>query len=82
MKRQYKRKLTLWYPGHIKPERVGPYQVSPNMKHRRGGPIFWAYWDGFQWGLASRTLEGAILIKRQISSKFYQNRAWRGRTEP
>lgn len=83
MKRQYKRKLTLWYPGNIKPEadRIGPYGISlSHGKHRRGAPSFYAYWDGKQWGMTAKTPELAEQYRKEPNMN--QERPWRGCTTP
>lgn len=80
MKRVYKRKLTLWFTGDTCPKRPGVYQVSGEpLRHRRGSPIFYAYWNGAKWSIKCRTPFDAAAMRRYQVSLI---NAWRGRTEP
>jgi len=65
-------KLTKWYPGHIKPVRVGVYQKHIDFNV----PYFYSYWDGEFWGLISGTPSGAKKW-RDLASRA-QNYFWRG----
>jgi hypothetical protein len=65
-------KLTEWFPEHIKPVRVGVYEVltvkftAPNFR----------YWNGKFW---SATYGSARLAKKYGPGRdFYQYSVWRG----
>lgn len=68
-------KLTPWYPGHVKPVRVGVYErdYADNLKCRR--PRF-CYWDGIAWNCHGTTKEHAEIFKDTPSA--YQFLEWRG----
>ena len=67
-------KLTQWFPGTVKPVRVGVYERnysefpfhSPNYCH----------WNGKFWGLWATTPRGAVVLK--IRPSPYQDLPWRG----
>lgn len=68
-----KPKLTPWFPGGVKPARVGIYEREwPDLI----GP-FYARWDGFYWGLSRKTVDEAIgaIDHWEIA---HPDRRWRG----
>ena len=69
-----KQKLTPWYPGEIKPIRIGFYE---RMYHR--GQAYFCWWDGAQFGLASEVPSvGKVGVHSILISSPYQNIPWRG----
>ena len=68
-----KQKLTHWYPGEIKPVRIGFYE---RMYHR--GQAYFCWWDGAQFGLASEVPSGRKVILNTILISPHQNLPWRG----
>lgn len=64
-------KLTEWYPGHIKPSRVGVYQQFC------GNHIGYQLWDGKYWrGWWSNPIDAAE--SQWTPGKEFQNDKWRG----
>jgi hypothetical protein len=64
-------KLTPWFPGHIKPLRVGVYE--------RQRAAFWtifSYWDGKRWGFNHDTAADALRDRKFHS--YSQGMPWRG----
>ena len=68
-------KLTKWYPKHIKPARVGFYQVDLHN-------IYWySYWNGKVFSYASPTIEKVICdwLGYMHNKKFtHPSLKWRG----
>lgn len=62
-------KKTDWYPGDLRPVRVGWYEVKNHFVSRRPQKFFW---DGYVWR--------ANPIAQYHYS--FQKHAWRGLTEP
>lgn len=65
-------KLTPWFPGHIKPERVGVYQ-----QYNGWGEIGYQRWDGRRWHSWSNTPNGAANTVF-LAALSFQNDKWRG----
>jgi len=68
-------KLTEWYPGDVKPVRVGVYQ------QRDGGlglTIGYQFWSGKFWSSWAETAESAERGNRFLASDRHQNDPWRG----
>ena len=64
-------KLTPWFPGSVKPARVGVYEREcPN------GWRSYNYWTGKTWSSPSPIPKGAEIFKSYRSA--YQNVRWRG----
>ena len=64
-------KLTPWYPGHVKPTRVGVYETDSR------GSLYrcFQFWNGIEWHRAHTTVEKAA--ESECVSMF-QNDKWRG----
>ena len=63
-------KLTEWYPGDVKPVRVGVYQRRyPN------NAIMYCYWNGLFFFAGEYTVNKAIVYKFDT---LRQNLPWRG----
>ncbi len=69
-----KQNLTPWFPGHIKPVRVGLYQQLSKANQTIG----YQYWDGEQWGSWCYSPELAYEHRFYKVHKEYQNDDWRG----
>jgi hypothetical protein len=67
-------KLTLWFPGTVKPVRVGVYQQHCGI----GTIIGYQYWNGKKWSSWSSSAKGAILCKQIMAAPDHQNDPWRG----
>lgn len=61
--------LTNWYPSHIKPARIGVYQIL------MGGSIVYSRWNGEKWEQVSRHLS---LASQPSSYSMSQEKIWRG----
>jgi hypothetical protein len=77
-----KSKFTNWYPPHIKPVRVGVYQVE----HPLSIDAVYCYWDGKHWGYFKADVNAAA--KDRWKGKYVpthyapaQNKVWRGLAE-
>ena len=68
-------KLTEWYPGDVKPVRVGVYQQQSGI---RPVSIGYQYWDGSFWNGWFKTAEMAFRFRRSRVSISHQNDPWRG----
>lgn len=65
-------KLTPWYPGDVKPVRIGVYRREyPNQKLPR-----YCLWDGARWHWCAATTQDAEGEGEYISAN--QNLRWRG----
>jgi len=67
-------KFTPWFPGNVKPVRVGVYQQHCGM----GTIVGYQYWNGKKWSSWSHSVEGAILRSGSIACSDHQNDPWRG----
>lgn len=65
-------KLTNWFPGYIKPVRVGVYQQLNGS-----GKLGYQYWDGVRWH-SWATLPELATDTCFWAAEFYQNDSWRG----
>ena len=66
---------TPWYPGEVKPVRVGVYEMlfaEPNI-------ATFSWWDGKQWCCIDDTPAEAA---QWVARSEYQNLPWRGLKEP
>ena len=68
-------KLTRWYPGDVKPVRAGVYERSYGDNANPGINVGYAFFDGVDWFLRSRTKEDAITDKQKSRHKQLP---WRG----
>jgi hypothetical protein len=68
---------TEWYPARIKPVRNGLYETRVNSS---SWPV-WSVWTGKHWSKPSTDPEWAASNLCRGES-FWQNREWRGLTEP
>ena len=66
-------KKTAWFPGDVKPVRVGVYQ----QKDWTGRRIGYQRWDGFDWFAWYTDADRAILSLTKTDAG-YQNDPWRG----
>jgi hypothetical protein len=64
-------KLTPWFPGTVKPVRVGVYERIYDA-----GSFLYCSWNGEYWGPWARTPEEAR--KRRLEASLYQDLPWRG----
>jgi hypothetical protein len=62
---------TLWYPGDMKPSKIGVYEVV-SSKHEKG----YKFWNGDFWGLWSLSPEMAKDSRWEKS--VWQDHPWRG----
>jgi hypothetical protein len=70
------KKLTPWFPGDVKPFRVGVYERDWNPSFE-GQAIYLDFWDGESWWQYSVTRQRACERFR----KQYQFFRWRGLTK-
>jgi len=63
--------VTPWFPGKVKPVRVGVYETAP-----RGVTRYYQFWDGFRWGWAGHSPKEAEQDRRLPS--YHQKDKWRG----
>lgn len=68
-------KLTPWFPGHIKPVRVGVYQLPSGGGEKETG---FQYWNGSAWGMWTFTATTAYLFRGSLANDMYQNDKWHG----
>jgi hypothetical protein len=74
-------KKTDWYPGYVKPKRIGIYERNDEgTSMYDGGPNF-SYWDGKMWRNSGDSVERADLHSGYGDSSE-QNLPWRGLSEP
>lgn len=65
-------KLTPWYPGHVKPVRVGVYERKyPDIYHA----AVYSKWHGKNWGCGVYNIDQA---NREQSISAHQSLLWRG----
>ena len=68
-------KTTPWFPGDVKPVRVGVYQ-------RGGGVRPFSYWNGLYWCCSAMSPKNAEDMGRRKLQSIFQAIKWRGLTEP
>lgn len=68
-------KLTKWYPGHIKPARLGVYRKKSVF-----GRLGYQRWDGFLWYLWCETIDSASAAPFPVIPAA-QNNPWQGLAE-
>lgn len=66
-------KLTEWFPGDVKPVRVGVYERSWENGEKFDYPYY--FWDGKQWRGQGVSREDEM-IRNTVS--VFQNNPWRG----
>lgn len=71
--------MTEWYPAHIKPVRVGMYEVK--QKGIVALVPTYAYWNGGHWGFYRSDFRFAGLYSAD-KSEANQEKEWRGFTTP
>jgi hypothetical protein len=75
------KKMTPWFPPHIKPVYEGVYEVDNGYRLPRTLPTY-ARWDGLEWSNASyRTHLFYHPELHYTSYGAYQNKTWRGFTK-
>ena len=67
--------LTPWFTPGTKPAHVGVYQTVGQPR----GYVMYQHWDGYMWGYAESTLEGAVAFATNRS--VFQGEFWRGLSE-
>ena len=72
------KQMTDWFPAHIKPVRVGVYEVK--TKDWNSLTPTYALWDGYCWGYFIGSVKSAIL-SHPGKAEAVQNKQWRGFTE-
>lgn len=70
-----KQKLTPWFPGNVKPVRVGVYERKPTEFTGLGGK--YSFWNGNKWLLSAETIQEAAEEGCWVWS-FEQKTPWRG----
>lgn len=68
---------TNWYPPHIKPTRVGVYQIKDGMFD---DDDWYSFWDGLKWCYTTRSVDAAF-NERMCKTELRQEQHWRGVTE-
>ena len=71
-------KLTEWYPGHIKPVRVGVYERDYGPTEN--GESIFCHWNGKRWSWGGNSVDDvqrAMSVVKEISSGR-QSLPWRG----
>lgn len=68
--------MTDWYPEHIKPVRVGVYEVEPGLRR------CYSYFDGQNWGWITLDLDFAKEGRDAHDEIRYSSLTWRGFTTP
>lgn len=66
------KEMTPWFPGDVKPVRVGAYQTDGET----GDPECFQHWDGTTWGYLAFCAEEAAPSDGFPSQR--QNSKWRG----
>ena len=69
-------KTTPWFPGDVKPVRVGVYERRGQSRNR-----LFSNWNGVAWGILAVCPFTAARLGERIRSN-YQRLKWRGLTEP
>ena len=69
-----KQKLTPWYPGEIKPIRIGVYE----RQYPARSWTSYCYWDGRIFSQGWKAPEPAKEYRNLPSASSYQNLPWRG----
>jgi hypothetical protein len=73
------KKMTPWFPPHIKPARKGVYQIKFTAERwSEGDDLIYATWNGLMWSHAS------YKKRDDFHKQFYgsvQDKYWRGFTE-
>ena len=67
-------KLTPWFPGDVKPVRVGVYER--NYGNDRLRDCNYCHWNGKFWSIWATTQRGAVHLKNNASR--WQDLPWRG----
>ena len=70
--------MTGWLPPHIKPVRVGVYEIKYTLKPISPDPRLYATWNGYRWS------SGSADMRDKYQQQFYgaiQEKYWRGFTE-
>lgn len=70
-------KTTQWFPGHVKPVRVGVYERLYDEGRELESVIFCRF-DGVRWFVCSRIAEYAAT--QTVESGFQGSMKWRGLT--
>lgn len=68
--------LTDWFPGSVKPVRVGVYQREYSYGKSKG--IHYCYWNGRGWGLGEHSVEQAMTHEIDFMVAPRQYLPWRG----
>ena len=71
------KKMTLWFPPHIKPVHVGVYQILFNYS-RPSDLKMYAAWNGRKWSNFDYSKTGSWLSEFRDAE---QKKLWRGFTE-
>ena len=66
-------KLTPWFPGTVKPVRVGVYERQYSLMRSER---LYCHWDGKVWSTWARTPR--VALKDAFMSSMFQNLPWRG----
>jgi hypothetical protein len=74
---QMSKKMTPWFPPHIKPMRVGVYQIKFNYTMPRTESMY-ATWNGRRWSNMSYVKSGDW---HKVFIGAEQKKHWRGFTE-
>lgn len=68
--------MTEWYPAHIKPVRVGVYEIGPGPRR------LYSYFDGQNWGWMTFDLDFAKELRDAHDEIRHSSLVWRGFTKP
>jgi hypothetical protein len=69
-------KLTPWFPGTVKPVRVGVYKRVYDTTEYSQSNFGYCYWNGHIWSWQATTPTGALRLRHTRSP--HQDFPWRG----
>ena len=69
-------KLTPWFPGTVKPARVGVYKRVYDTTEYSKSNFGYCYWNGQIWSWQATNPTGALLLRHTRSP--YQELPWHG----
>ena len=66
-------KKTAWFPGYVRPARVGVYQTGDS------DDLNFQHWNGTWWGMLGVSADNALEFADDVS--VFQSLPWRGLTQ-
>ena len=67
--------MTQWFPGNVKPVRIGVYQIDVSDRDAPFRRPRWSVWDGKKWLLCTHDFPYALVMTQPEN---HQRFSWRG----